>query len=345
MNHNEFFDSLKNGTIRPLYLFEGTEEYIKGQAAARLCEQLLPQGMEQMNYSELLNPDADALVAAAETLPFMAEKRVLLIRDCDLLTTASSGDNGTKLEAIEAYLDHQSPETCLIFYNKGKADGRKKLYQNLKKRGAIVDFSPMDDQEAAKWAVRTMRALGKQMDAGCAQTLVFTVGHDAALLKQEMEKLAAYAGERETVTEEDIAAICIRSLECSVFQMVDAQVAGNNRDACQLLNSVLEGGEDRFMVLAMLLRQYRILYHMRCLLDERAPANSLASLLGIPPFTLARTQAQARRYPVEKLKAAYDYLFDLEYRLKSGQTPQEGSAETALFKLDAILNGDRQTIA
>ncbi|HPR79222.1 MAG TPA: hypothetical protein PLR69_11555, partial [Candidatus Limiplasma sp.] len=68
MNHNEFFDSLKNGTIRPLYLFEGTEEYIKGQAAARLCEQLLPQGMEQMNYSELLNPDADALVAAAETL-------------------------------------------------------------------------------------------------------------------------------------------------------------------------------------------------------------------------------------------------------------------------------------
>ena len=81
------------------------------------------------------------------------------------------------------------------------------------------------------------------------------------------------------------------------------------------------------------------------LLDERAPANSLASLLGIPPFTLARTLAQARRYSREKLKAAYDYLFDLEYRLKSGQTPQEGSAETALFKLDAILNGDRQTIA
>ena len=84
---------------------------------------------------------------------------------------------------------------------------------------------------------------------------------------------------------------------------------------------------------------------MRCLLDERAPAHAQASLLGIPPFTLARTQAQARRYPVEKLKAAYDYLFDLEYRLKSGQTPQEGSAETALFKLDDILNGDRQTIA
>ena len=191
----------------------------------------------------------------------------------------------------------------------------------------------------------TMRSLGKQMDAGCAQALVFTVGHDAALLKQEMEKLAAYVGERETVTEEDIAAICIRSLECSVFQMVDAQVAGNNLAACQLLNSVLEGGEDRFMGLAMLLRQYRISYHMRCLLDEHAPANSLASLLGIPPFTLTRTQAQARRYPLEKLKAAYDYLFDLEYRLKSGQTPQEGSAETALFKLDDILNGDRQTIA
>ncbi len=337
MNFNDFFDSLKNGDIRPLYLMEGTEEYIKEQAVARLRDRLLTPGMEAMNYGELINPEADELIAASETIPFMAEKRVVLVKECDLLTAGGKGGD-EKLERVLAYLENQSPTTCLVFTVRGRADARRKLYLTLKKNGAIVDFSPMGDAEAARWSVRSMRALGKNMELSTAQKLVFTVGRDAALLKQEMEKLFAYAGERETVTEEDIDAICVRSLECSVFQMVDAQASGRSHDACRLLNTVLEGGEDRFMVLSMLLRQYRILYHARCLMEERTPVSALPGLLGIPPFAVTRTQAQARRYTREQLKAAYDYLYDLEYSLKSGRISQEGSAETALFRLDAILN-------
>lgn len=339
MNHNDFFDSLKAGAIRPVYLMEGTEEYIKAQALNCLCQQLLPAGLEAMNQSELTNPEADELIAAAETLPFMADRRVLIVRDSELLTTAKKeGDD--KRQAVTDYLE-RSPSTCLVFTVKGKADARKALYIWLKKHDAIVDFSPMGDAEAAKWAQRTMRQLGKQLDGETAQALVFTVGHDAALLKQEMEKLAAYASERETIEQADIDAVCVRSLECSVFQMVDAQVAGRSRDACQLLNGILEGGEDRFMVLSMLLRQYRILFHMRRLMEDRIPTSALPGLLGIPQFAVARTQAQARRYPAAKPRAAYDYLYDLEYRLKSGRASQEGSAETAIFHLNDILNGER----
>ena len=338
MNHNDFFEAAKSGKLLNLYLFEGTEEYIKGQALSRLCTVLLPAGLEAMNLTELDNPDADALIAAAETLPFMGERRVVIVRECDLLTTSKKTDDA-KLEAIKAYLDKLSPSTCLVFTVKGKADGRKSLYTTIKKLNAIVDFSPMGDSEAATWAVRTMKVMGKRMDLTTAQKLIFTVGRDAALLRQEMEKLANFAGEREDVQDTDIDAICIKSLECTVFQMVDAQVGGRYGEALTLMRGVLEGGEDRFMVLAMLLRQYRILYHMSSLMEEHAPQASLGTLLGIPPFAVSRTQAQARRYPRERLRAAYDYLFDLEYRLKSGQAPQEGSAETAMFQLDAILNG------
>ncbi len=337
MDYNQFFESIKTGELQKLYLLEGTEEYIKASAVSAFCKRLLPEGLEAMNLSELLNPEPDELIAACETLPFMADQRVVLVRECDSLTTSKKGDND-KAEGIQEYLPNLSPDTCLVFLVKGKADKRKKLYLALKKQGVIVDFSPMNDEQAEKWAARTMRAMGKTLQRSEAQKLIFTVGHDAALLKQEMEKLAAYVGERDTVTDEDIDAICIRSLECSVFQMVDEQAAGRTHEACRLLNTVLTGGEDRFMVLAMLLRQYRILYHMRCLLEERTPSGALAGLLGIPPFAVARTQAQARRYAKERLKAAYDYLYDLEYRLKSGRISQDGSAEMAMFQLDAILN-------
>ena len=337
MNHFAFFDSIKAGKVASLYLFEGSEEYIKGQAISRLCQQVLPEGMEAMNLTELHNPSADELIAAAETLPFLSEKRIVIVRDLDALGTGKKADEASA-EAITAYLERLSPTTSLVFMVKGKADGRKKLYLTLKKKATMVDFSRMSEAEASSWAMRTMKALGKRLDTTAAQKLVFSVGSDAALLKQEMEKLAGFLGEREEVQDEDIDTICVKTLESTVFQMVDAQVGGQNGQALLLLKTVLEGGEDRFMVLSMLLRQYRILYHMRCLLEERVPQAQLGNLLGIPPFAVSRSQAQARRYSKEKLKAAYDYLYDLEYRLKSGQSPQEGSAEAALFMLDGILN-------
>lgn len=339
MNHTAFLNVLKTGPISDCYLFEGEEEYIKQQALKRLCTALLPHGLEEMNLTELVDPDADALIAAAETLPFLGEKRLVVVRDCSLVAVGRKAEDERKAQAISEYISHISPTTCLLFYVKGKADGRKKLYTLLKKKNAIVDFSPMNDAECADWIRRTMRHMGKNLQGETASRFVFTVGHDASLLKQEMNKLFAYLGDRTDVLPEDIDAVCTRSTECTVFQMVDAQVAGNNDTAFALLRDMVQAGENRVGILAMLLRQYRILYHMRCLTDERTPTSNLASLLGISPFAVARTQQQARRFDRERLRKAYDYLMDYEYQIKQGRVSQESCAENALLALEAILRG------
>lgn len=337
MNHTAFFDALKAGQIRDCYLFEGTEEYIKQQALKQLCQTLLPAGLEEMNRSDLENPDADTLVAAAETLPFLGEKRLVIVRECALVASGRKAEDERTAAALTAYLDRIPPTTCLVFYVKGKADGRKKLYTLLKKKNAIVDFSPMNDVECADWARKAMRRMGKKLDGDTAGQLVFTVGRDAALLRQEMDKLASYLGEREEVRPEDIDAVCTRSTECTVFQMVDAQVAGRTATAFSLLHDMVLSGENRVGILAMLLRQYRILYHMRCLLDERTPQASQAALLGIPPFSVGRTQQQARRFDKARLKAAYDELMEEDFLLKQGRLPQDNCVENAILKLESIL--------
>lgn len=344
MNHTAFFDMLKAGSIGECYLFEGSEEYIKQQALKQLCARLLPAGLEEMNLTELSDPDPDTLIAAAETLPFLGEKRLVVVRDCPLIASGRKGEDEDSAKTIAGYLERISPSTCIVFYAKGKADGRKKLYTLLKKKNAIVDFSPMTDAECADWARKTMRRLGKQLDGENAARLVFTVGHDAALLRQEMEKLSSYLDDRETVTAQDIDAICTRSTECTVFQMVDAQVAGDNDRAFALLRDMVRTGEQRMMILAMLLRQYRILYHMRCLIDERTPPGSQAQLLGIPPFAVSRTQQQARRFDRQKLREAYDYLMDLDFRIKQGVQSQDSCAENALLALESILRGSQERL-
>lgn len=341
MNHSAFFELLQTDKIGSVYLFEGTEEYIKQQALNRLTEKLLPEGMEQMNLTELNDPDADELIAASETLPFLSERRVVVARECSPLTAGKKAEDDGKAQAYIDYIERLPPSACLIFFVKGKADGRKRLYTQLKKRNAIVDFSPMSDAECADWCSRAMRRMGKRLSPSAAAKLVFTVGRDAALLRQEMDKLRAYMGEREDVEESDIDDICTRSAECTVFQMVDAQVAGRIAEAFRLLSDMTLMGEDRVGILAMLLRQYRILYHMRCLMDERVPQSAQASLLGIPPFAVQRTQAQARLYEKQLLRQAYDALIRFEYELKTGRLPQEKCAENALLMLEGVLHGER----
>lgn len=342
MNHNAFFDLIKAGQVGECYLFEGAEEYIKQQALKQLCSKLLSAGLEDMNLTDLTDPDPDTLISAAETLPFMADKRVVVVRECSLITSGRKSEDEKKAEVITEYIGRVPPSTCLVFYVKGKADGRKKLYTLLKKKNVIVDFSPMNDVECADWARCAMRRMGKNLSSEAAGQLVFTVGRAAALLRQEMEKLASYLDERTDVTGADIDAVCTRSTECTVFQMVDAQVAGNNDAAFALLRDMVRMGESRIGILAMLLRQYRILYHMRCLLEERTPQNAQASLLGIPPFSVARTQQQARRFDKERLRAAYDYLMNVEFLLKQGRLPQDNCAENAMLHLESILRGAKE---
>ena len=100
MNHTAFFEALKAGRIAGCYLFEGTEEYIKQQALKNLCARLLPEGLEQMNLTDLTAPAPDALIAAAETLPFLAEKRVVVVRECALLTAGRKAEDEDRAAAL-----------------------------------------------------------------------------------------------------------------------------------------------------------------------------------------------------------------------------------------------------
>ena len=190
MDYKEFFAQVKAGGLRGAYLFEGTEEYVKASALAAVEKALLPPGMEQLNEAVLENPAADALIAAAETLPFLADKRLVVARELSAFTGRGEGD-----DRLGEYLA-RIPESCvLVLYVQGKADARKKLYQAVKKHGTVVSFQPMDEAELNRWLARTAKGMGKELSLGDAAYLAFLVGSDAATLKTELEKLSALTGE------------------------------------------------------------------------------------------------------------------------------------------------------
>ena len=335
INHTRFFQSLK-GEEMPggLYLFQGEEEHVKRSALERLRERVLPEGLAELNETVLDNPPASDIVAAAETMPMMAERRLVIVRDSALLLSGRARDEAADCERLAAYLPKLPGYTLLLFYCHGGIDGRKKLSQTLGKLATVVRFDPLGDEELIRWMRATLKAEGgKTIGTRQAQHLAFTSGRDLAALTGELHKLAHYLGEREAVEAEDIDAVATRSLECTVFQLVDALVEGREGRAFELLAAMLEARESRLGILAMLLRQYRLLLTLKWMQEEGIDRAAQQRRLGVQSFVFDRTQKQAKGYTLERLKEAVALCVDTDYAVKSGRMREDAALERAMLML------------
>lgn len=343
MKHNELFAALKSGSIERCYLFEGEEEYIKRSALKALRTQVTAGDFAEMNDTRLVDPAPDALIAAAETLPFMSDRRFIEVRDSAMLLSgkAKDYDEESAVKRLGAYLDELPDTAVIVFFVRGKADSRKKLYQLLKKKVQIVSFDPLDDRELTKWIQQTLKKEGKKISPAACQRLWFSAGRDLTLLSNEIGKLAAYAGDKDEVTEKDVQAICVQSTEYKVFDMTDALLSGQGGKALRMLDGLLRDGEERLMILSLLGRQCRQLRYAKAMASEGRPQGEIASKLGVPPFVARKTLDVARSYTLEQLGEMARLCLDSEYLVKSGQLSEAGALEKVMLQILSMREANR----
>ena len=104
MNYREFFPQMEKCKIEIGYHFSGKGKYVKRQALERLRGKILPQGFEQLNESLLEGVDAQAIMDAAETLPLMCERRLVVIRDWAPLLPGKAKNEAEETERMTSYL-------------------------------------------------------------------------------------------------------------------------------------------------------------------------------------------------------------------------------------------------
>lgn len=330
MDRKELTQQINQGKVGGVYLFDGPEENIKAAALAALRKALLPEGLEELNESVMEAPATDALIAACETLPFLADKRLVIVREHPALARSEAD------ERLLDYVAHAADSCVLIFLVRGKADARKKLYKAIAKAGSVISFAPLTESELNSWIIKRFAALDKQCAPATASLLAFTVGTDTALLTGEIAKLASLCADRSGVTDEDVRQLATRSIECTVFEMVDAVVAGQEGRAFALMRDMLTAGEERLGILAMLLRQYRMLQHVKIMQYEKKSGPQIAEGLGVKGFAADRYVRQARSLSGAEVKQAVDICLNTEYKVKSGQLNQEGALEATMLSLFAL---------
>ena len=333
MNWNEFYQSLKDGDLRPVYLFSGPEAFIKAEALEALRAKLLPPGLEGLNETVLEGAAAAQIIEAAETLPMMCERRLVTVRDWAPLMSGKSKNEDAEVQRMADWLSAPPDSCCLIFYMRGEPDGKKKLTGLLKKLAEPVRFELLTDPEIAKWASQRLKPLKKRISPAAAAQLSFTAGRELTRLAGELEKLAAYTGDRTEITVEDIRAVVAPSLEFSVFEMLDKLLSGDIPEAQRILNATVESGQSRLSILAMFTRQFRSMTHMKLAMEAGGSAQSIEKLFKLNSYAARKMAQQSRRFTREQLLRLYRELIETDYAIKSGQLREQAALDLAFLRI------------
>ena len=332
MDQWAFFDEFKAGTVRNVYLFYGPEAYIRKSALATMQKKMLMPGLESMNCTFMQSPTAQQIIENCETLPMMGDWRLVIVQGLALLESGKAKDEAQESAALCDYLPRVPPTTCLVFECEAP-DKRKKLCQALMKLTGAVSFDTLSDARLAQWMNQTLKPLGKKMDAQACAQLAFTSGRDLTMLHGELQKLAAYVGERAVITQEDIERVATHTAECTVFAMVDALVDGQAQQAFSLLSVLLESGEERLGVLALITRQYRQMMYAKDMMDSRMPQPQMMKALGVPSFALNKLMRRAGRRTMAQLREQLDLCVKTDYDIKRGAVREEAGLDRLMLAL------------
>ena len=186
---NALRKEVKAGKLASVYYFHGAEETLKEEALAALVDLAVDPASRDFNYDVRYAPslDPEALHALVNTLPMMAEKRVVVIRDVDGWTVK----NPTRKVLLE-YLAKPAAETLLVLHQgPPKGDDKDEVDKEFATHAQVVNFAELDTDEALSWVAKRAKQLKIPLTEAGAAHLVNAAGPQLALLRLELEKLAA----------------------------------------------------------------------------------------------------------------------------------------------------------
>ncbi|HEX5705046.1 MAG TPA: DNA polymerase III subunit delta [Pyrinomonadaceae bacterium] len=277
-SRKELLQSLKQGKIEPVYFLFGPESYLRDQAARAIADEALRETLlREFNDStfSLRTGDARSAIAAAEQLPMMSPRRVVLIRDFSKL-------NETTEEILLSYID-RPVETSVVIFNTDDCDKRKKFAKRLMS-GAAFEFPPLNNAELSVWARTHLAELKADAAPAVVSRIVELVGSNVRSLANELNKLATAALPSANITLDLVEELVGRSRELMNWELTDHMLARNRARAVKTLQHLLDDGAPPVMLIGLIASTYRRMALAHALLSKGAPPKEIFRQVPMPPF-------------------------------------------------------------
>lgn len=325
-----------------LYVLFGPDSFSRQEALAQLKAKLDPDGMLDSSATvlEARQSSPQEVMAACDTVPFLANRRLVIVQGALQQAAGAPGRRGRRSGAGEGgpwlaladYVPRMPPSTVLVLLDDDVSPDNP-LLQALRPHARVRHFRPPDQRGLPDWIRRRARALGLSLTPGALGLLTDLVGNDLWTLSRELEKLSAYGADGRPVGEEEVRSLVAAAREVSIFPLIDAIVEGRGPAALRLLRQMFRQGRGASYIFAMIQRQYRNLIIAREMLEAGATSRQIGERLRVGSYGLEKLLQQALACPPERLRQAFRRLLEADLSIKRGIYGEELALELLVQEL------------
>ena len=316
MNYSQLIKKIDKGEIGPLYLFHGVERFLIDEVISKIIARLTNKDNKMFNLTtvDASNADISVIVDNAQTLPFIGDMRVLIVKGIDEMKNVE----GEKM--IISYCSSPSLSTCLIF-TAGKIDLRKKIYTVIGKSGEVVQFNRQYENRVMDWLYKRVGDFNLKITEGARRFLIEIVGNDLQKLNNELEKIITYIGDKRIINRDDVEAVVGYIKTDSIFALTDAIGEKNVEKGLRYLNNLFAHGEPPLRILSMIVRQFRLMWQAKVYKEMGYSSSEISKKIKVIPYFIGRILEQSGKFDAEELKLCFYKMLNSDLELKTSDSP------------------------
>jgi DNA polymerase-3 subunit delta len=316
-------EDIKTGQLKNVYLLYGEEAYLRRQYRDRLKNAIV--GDDSMNYYYHEGKDVSAaeIIDLSETLPFFAERRLIVLENSGLFKSGG--------EELSEYLK-TVPAASFFVFVEAETDKRSRLYKTVQSVGYAAEFAVQEEAVLKKWILGMIKKEGKNISGPALNHLLEKTGSNMENIYKETEKLFCYCMDKESIEIEDIDEICTRQLTGHIFDMVGAIAEKKQRKALELYYELLALKEPPMRILFLIARQFNLLLQVKVLRKKGFSNKAIGEKTGLPGFIAGKYAAQSAGFSEAELRGAVEACVEAEEAVKTGRINDNMSVELLIIR-------------
>ena len=340
INFTDLEKRIKKQELDSCYIFCGSDEKLIKNHIKFITDNTLNKDFMDLNYSKFdgSKTDFETVVDACETMPFMSDKKVVVIYRAAFLDDSSGGKSSGDLKSknfalLNEYLNNPSPHCILVIYYVFSSDREKpsNKIKKLDKKACVIKVDKLKGEFLQKKCKDLFENAGKNIGKSELTLFCGQVDNNMDIILNEIEKLVSFAEGRE-ITKEDILAMMPQRSENDIFNLVDYLSQKNIKRAIDILNELIYKGEKIPLILFMIGRQFNLLFSIKLGIESGKSKEILANELKLHPYICEKMISQSMKFTLKGLKRNIELCVDTEKTLKSTSTDDKINIEVFMIK-------------
>lgn len=308
-------DHLAKDDLKHVYLFYGSEDYLKDLYTDRIRARL---GCDAMNcFYFTSDADEKELDSICSSVSMFGDSKLVVISGSGFFKTARDG----------AFIDKANDSDTYIVFKEDDADKRNKLYKKVCDTGIVFNCKKQGSAEIKKVIANKINKSGRKVSESVLQYMIDGIGDDISRLLSETEKLILYVPEGGSIEKSHVDTLCSLHTSARVFDLNDAVAAGDSERAYFILKSLLEDKEPPVKLLAIISKMWSQLYSVKLLMQERCRASDIALIIGVKDFAASKLMKQASGMNLDDIKKRIALCEELDMSIKNGNIKDTVAAE------------------